>query len=377
MDGRLQLAHFLEADLKPWAAALAASLFSGPAVPSAGEQPGVLVQGCTAAAFAAAASSNVVHWERAWRHLDELAPLGDAVATVLRAWRLPLLEQLPRAPAEWQPAVIGSHAVDGALTVSFDTAAACRGVLHAVHDVHSITLVPPAAPQQFELALHALASMPALRSLSWFWDADSSFKTSLRDECAVAEHLTRLSQLERLCITDDDAAVLTQPLGTLTALTALAVALRNVGAGVAALAPALSRLSRLAILGLEGNRVDAARAAALAPPCSTLTALTALVLKECYINAAGAEVLMPALSHLSRLADLRLDCNWNFGAAGAAALAQPLGTLTALTVLDLSRSDIGAPGAESLAPALSRLTRLANLGLRHNRLGAAGAAALA
>ena len=168
------MAHFLEADLKPWAAALAAALFFEAAVPDGitGEQPGDLVRGCTAAADAALASTNVAHWEEAWRRLDELAPLGDAVDAVLRAWRLPLLEQLPHTPAEWQPAVISSHAANGDLNLSFAAAAACRGALHAAHAVHSLTVKlcprtdqPFAAKRQLAQTMGAVASMPALRSL--------------------------------------------------------------------------------------------------------------------------------------------------------------------------------------------------------------------
>ena len=374
----LQLAHFLEADLKPWAAALAAALFSGAAVPSTAEQPGDLVQGCTAAADTAAASSNnVVLWEDAWRRLDELAPLGDAVDAVLRAWRLPLLEQLPHTPAEWQLAVIGSHAVAGALAVSYDTAAACRGAMHAVHAVHSLTVSPPAAPQQVDLALHAVASMPALRSLKFLWD--TVHYSSLMDQHALAELLTRLSQLEGLRIADTaiDATALAKPLGTLTALTALELTLCVAGTGVAALAPALTRLSRLADLRLGYPMFGGyASAAVLAQPLGTLTALTALALLNCGVTAHAARALMPALSHLSSLVDLRLVQN-TFGATSTHALAQPLSALTTLTVLELAECEIGAAGIQVLAPALSRLSRLADLHLGCNEFGEAGAAALA
>ena len=82
----VQVAHFLEADVQPWAAALSAALFGAePRQP----QPD------------------------AWERLEEIATLGDTVDTVLRSWRLPLLEQLEDTPDEWQPAVIDSHAVDG------------------------------------------------------------------------------------------------------------------------------------------------------------------------------------------------------------------------------------------------------------------------
>ena len=75
-----------------------------------------------------------------WRRLDELAPLGDAVDAVLRTPGLPLHAKLPRTPAQWQPAVIRSHAADGALTLFDEEAVACSGAMHAVSGVHSLTL---------------------------------------------------------------------------------------------------------------------------------------------------------------------------------------------------------------------------------------------
>ena len=92
----MQVAHFLEADLQPWAAALAAALFAPQPPPHA-------------------ATAGTACRESAWRCMEDLKPLDGAVDAVLRASELPLLEQLPRAPAEWQPAVIGCHAVAGAL----------------------------------------------------------------------------------------------------------------------------------------------------------------------------------------------------------------------------------------------------------------------
>ena len=145
---QLQVAHFLEADLQHWAAALAAALFDPQ--PADGRR------------------------EQAWKLLDALAPLGDAVDTVLRASELPLLEQLPRAPAEWQPAVISSHAVGGTLALNCSEVVACSGAMHAVHDVHSLTLdMGPLAEHLPDVSVFlaavpsmeaALTSLPALRT---------------------------------------------------------------------------------------------------------------------------------------------------------------------------------------------------------------------
>ena len=65
------MAHYLEADLQPWADALTAALFA--------DGDGGL---------------SAEHRASLWNPLDELAPLGDAVDTVLHASRLPLLQQL-------------------------------------------------------------------------------------------------------------------------------------------------------------------------------------------------------------------------------------------------------------------------------------------
>ena len=98
----MQVAHFLEADLRPWAAALAAALFP----PDAAQQRPTVG---TSAAAAAAAVSSAAHHARAWQCLEAVRPLDGVLRAVLRAStlsKLPLLEQLPRTPAEWQPALI-------------------------------------------------------------------------------------------------------------------------------------------------------------------------------------------------------------------------------------------------------------------------------
>ena len=135
----MQFAHYLDADLQPWATALAAALFPVAAVPTAEVQPPGQLEGDAAQAVEAT-SSRLVRWQDAWRRLRELAPLGDTIVTVLRAWRLPLHEQLPLTPAEFQPAVICTHAVNGSLKLDVATADACHGAVHAVHDVHTLSL---------------------------------------------------------------------------------------------------------------------------------------------------------------------------------------------------------------------------------------------
>ena len=360
----LQVAHFLEADLQPWADALSAALFDPQ--PADGRR------------------------EQAWNLLDALAPLGDAVDTVLRASELRLLEQLPRAPAEWQPAVISSHAVGGTLALSCSDIVACGGAMHAVRDVHSLTLHVATADRLNDVSLFraalpcmetALTSLPALRTFKV--QKGKHIPPGTRYVSLLMPVLARLPQLAHLDLRDNgiDAAVLAPPLASLTALTALNLDGNDLGKpGAAAIAPALSRLSRLASLTLARNRFHAAAVAVL--PLGGLTALTALDLSHNPLLAPGVQALAPALDRLRKLAVLNLERTIvsvvGVGAAGgAAALAPPLGRLAALTALDLTRNHIRSDAMESLAPALSRLSRLAHLVLRENGMGAAGAAALA
>ena len=389
----VQVAHFLDADLQPWAAALAAALFTEAACPAAGAQPSDQLGGGREQAEVAPANKHCERWQAAWRRVGELARLDGAADAVLRAWRLPLLEQLPRTLAEWQPAVISSHAVNGALRLDFATAAACRGAMHGLHDVHSLSFdctTPCQArslpsTQKINLTLHALATMPALRSLAidicWaLWTKPGH----IRAVQALPPALSCLPQLSSLRLNGVvvGAVALAPLLRSLTALTALDLRNHDIGVdGAAALAPALSRLSHLAFLCLDANCIDAADVVALAPSLGSLTALTALVGCRNRFGDAGAVALAPALGRLSRLATLDLSSN-QIGAAGTAALAISLMVLTALTVLDLSDHTFGDAGlwltaSEVLVPALRRLPQLAALDFAQHRIGVAGAVALA
>ena len=319
---QVQVAHFLEAELLPWATALAAALFS---------PPEHALQQDSRAANAS---------EETWEHLHALAPLGDAVDTVLRASRLPLLEQLPLTPAEWRPAVISSHTIDDALTLTGAEAAACCDDMHSVCEVEMLTLNLQAsaaaesgavATSEQHRACSAVAAMPALRELV------ATGRMGAAGAASLAPTLSRLSQLQGLGLSSIDmraggAAALAGPLGHLTALTWLALDDNDVGAdGAASLAPALRQLSQLDFLSLSSNAVGAGGAAALAGPLAHLTALTWLTLDDNDVGAAGAASLAPALRHLSQLAFLKLSSN-AVGAGGAAALAGPLAHLTALTL---------------------------------------------
>ena len=228
------MAHYLEADLQPWADALTAALFA--------DGDGGL---------------STKHRARPWNLLDELKPLGDAVDPVLRAWRLPLLQQLPRTPAEWQPAVLRSHTVAGALTLSADEAAACSDAMPAVHGVHSLTLYGfstngKRAETDTQRLCRVAASMPTLHSFS----ATDCETHELACFLAVAPALTSLPQLVCLdlrlrSVTQSEAAAVALALAGLPALTRLSLtstAPSRCGVGAQDFVPGLRCLSHLQYL---------------------------------------------------------------------------------------------------------------------------------
>ena len=385
----VQVAHYLDADLQPWAAALAAALFADASVPAAEAQTPHQLEGSEAQAEEAPASKSLELLQPAWRRLDELARFGGATDAVLRAWRRPLLEQLPLTPAEWQPALIRSHATDGALELDFPTADACRSAVHAVHDVHTLSLDfswprRRAATEGISLTLQAVATMPALRSVEL--DLSRKVRLTRNRPSGIVEQLSpALSSLPQLVslrlngngIGAAGAAALAPLLGALTALTLLCLGENKFGEeGTEALAPALSRLSRLAVLDLSCLGIGADGAVTLLQPLAALTALTALDLSKNSLARVPGEALAQALSCLSQLANLSLAYS-SIGDEAAGAVAERLSALSTLTALNLNGNYIGVVGVQSLAPALRRLPRLAALDLESNGMGAAGTAALA
>ena len=411
----MQVAHFLEADLQPWVAALSAALFAPePQQPSD--------EGSTDAG--APACGSAVQRKGTWERLEELKPLGDTVDAVLRGWRLPLREQLPLTPAEWRPAVIGSHADAGALTLDAVDGAACGDTMQAVHTVHTCTLrmVGAAAGYKSEpiaaRAFSAVAALPALRSLvlcKWHWTGEgeavfvpcaSRFSALTRlelgtetlESCGafwtelaveLGNSLRGLTRLVHVRLPDgsarDHEPGAFAPLSSLTALTFLYlgsdVDIR--GATASALVRSLRHLTALEELRTPGSFLDAAVTTALA----ALTNLQALDLRSTKFffsrDSSRVEALARSLRQLPRLTELRLGINGG-GAAGAATLAAPLALLTALHVLDLVSNCPLAAGMQVLAPALRNLSRLTELRLenskhdpRRDRIDAAGAEALA
>ena len=449
------MAHFLEADLQPWAAALANSLglfasepqlplpptpsqprppFALEAVPAASDGP----TPCEDRQLPGDALAPLDDAADVWRRLDELAPLGDAVDAVLRTPGLPLHAKLPRTPAQWQPAVIRSHAADGALTLFDEEAVACSGAMHAVCGVHSLALELTDRPRKseyegkiVEAACSIVRSQPALQAFA------------LRTQCScmasLAPALGRLSQLARLdlshcrldhqgsaahlaehlghftaltfldlggnCIRTNGTCTLAQPLGRLTALASLNlrdINLYDIGpcnVGARALVEPLGRLTALTFLDLSGNRMGEEGWQTFAPALRRLSRLEHLGLTPSFDpvdevlattlgeltkltsltlrDCNNTEALAPALSRLSRLARLDLG-GAMLCAADCAALAPALAALTALTSLDISDShDLGAADVQALVHALGCLSRLATVNLTDWQLGSVGAATLA
>ena len=409
-----QVAHFLEADLQPWAAALAAALFAPTLAPAAAEAPTLASPSSASSESQAeeAPACSAEDLEDAWRRLDELVPLGDAADAVLRAWRLPLHLQLPLTPAAWHPALLQSRVAAGELVLSYTAAASSCNAMQTLPDVHSLTLrLRPStrAGTLNDVALahrlcSALASLRTLRTLKLEYCSES---TSI-ELLTCAPELSRLSQLVHLdlrhCKIDDNAAAALEPgLGRLTSLTFLDLRNMDGGAAFRALVPALSWLPQLAHLDLGDNDLRDADVVALASPLSGLVSLTFLDLSSGDSDY-NVRALSPVLSRLSHLAHLHLGrvSIYVDGAAELAlalgclpslsflglsetyyefshieALAPALGGLVSLTFLQLSDNYLHSRGARALAPALGRLLQLAHLDLSCNRLDHGSAAALA
>ena len=429
----VQVAHFLEADEHPWVAALAAALFApfSQATPTVNPQPPQERHDSSATPVAVAAEppqlepsvpgsravrfslknassskgktrgvcSQAAARRQTWRHLDELAPLGDAADAVLRAWRLPLREQLPLTPAKWQPAVISSHSADGWLTLDCAEAAACCNAMRGVRGVHSLALdlrpdlpyaskveyAPMHTTAAYKGARRAIAVLPALRALKLNAGGMNRLGPLLRRlpqlvhlqlSCTIhmatlAAPLGRLTAMTRLELThvrvwgkDFDVPALLQVVGLMPRLAHLGLCSTGVSASDAGtLALLLGRLTALSFLNLRDNGITDGGMHALAPALSHLPRLAHLDLSNNDIDVTGAAALAPVLSRLTRLAHLGIG-GFKIGDDGDAqlnALAQPLGLLTALTALDLDNSYIGS--SEALAAALTCLSRLADLRL--------------
>lgn len=128
------------------------------------------------------------------------------------------------------------------------------------------------------------------------------------------------------------------------------------------LAPALSVLTSLTSLTLDGNRMGSKSMEVVALAVGKLRMLRLLSLSYNDFLDAGAEALAPQLKHLTRLVNLNLRGN-DIMARGACALASVLGALTCLRSLDLFDNEFGLVGVRALVPVLSTLPRLSYIAL--------------
>ena len=379
------MAHFLEADLQPWAAALAEALFA----PDAAQQSTVLPQrkarrlaspgvrdapAPTGSAAATAEVSSAERREGAWLCLEELRPLHGAVDAVLHAAKLPLLDQLPRTPAGWQPALIDSHVVDGKLVLSYRKAAACCDAMHAVRGVHTLTLNVDTTAEDdteaevIELSIcTAMASLSILRTVKLFQGSGIGASFPVWPLLLALTRLTQLAELVLHC--HDVEAAQGLPFCLPTTLTCLDLAITGDNdENVCKLVSGMTCLSQLTCFRYLGPVRDLEDKQVLAPALGHLTALTSLCLDSNYLGSADVEALAAALGRLSRLAALNLAEN-GLEEAGAAALALPIAHLTALTALELGGNAVGDAGAQALASALRHLSQLAFLRLDFDRFG--------
>ena len=240
-----------------------------------------------------------------------------------------------------------------------------------------------AACEALAPALSALTRLETL-GLGSCWNDDYQDKVSaLRALAPALASLVSLRSLDIGCNwfgrNREGFGIVASVLARMTRLTALDLNRNGFEAADVTdlLVPALLSLGNLASLILESNSIDEDVALKLAPGLQCLTSLTHLDLSDNdTMGPYGVAALAPALQNLSKLADLNLSATY-IGTEGAVALAPALQRLTNLTNLDLTCNDIGPDGMLALAPALQRLTNLTNLHLRGNHEGAEGRAALA
>lgn len=142
-------------------------------------------------------------------------------------------------------------------------------------------------------------------------------------------------------------------------------------AGVAALAPALRRLTNLSDLDLNANRLTARGGTSLSRSLRSCTSLVALTVNFNFLGKEGTQALAPLLGAQESLTNLDMSFN-DMGPSGAAVLVEAFKRRdhVALVRLDLSKNTLGARGANELFPLMRRLgPTLQYLGLKFNGLG--------
>ena len=297
-----QVADYLEADTRPWAARFCKQLTK--------------------------ASKQA---EEAW---ELLSSSGDHFTdTVLAAHGLfsppasSLAEQLQLLPA-------CMHEYACRRQVSTSEPDECL-TLHAKDESDPVFLLADVLPKLVDVA--ALA-------ISHFGRASSSWH-AVGAAVSAAPQLTRLS-LSHGVLTEDgvDAVLTAARRGAPTAHLSLSGCCVR-GRAAAALAAHLPSLSTLQSLELRSNGLHDAGITDVAATLRNLPELTALDLSSTQIGNGGASVLAPHVGACGALRRLDLSVN-NINATGMQALAPQLARLTRLTSLNLCWNSIGSGGAQ-------------------------------
>ena len=141
--------------------------------------------------------------------------------------------------------------------------------------------------------------------------------------------------------------------------------------GMAALAPALRRFSKLQDLDLNSNRLTARGGTSLARALRSCTSLVSLTVNFNFLGKEGTCALAPLLGAQTSLTNLDLSFN-DMGPAGVAALVEGMKHREQIVLarLNLSKNTLGARGASELFPLLRRAaSTLQFMGLKFNGLG--------
>ena len=250
----------MDSDSKPWATALSKRLFKR-------EQ------------------SWPAHMQL-WKAVDSLPE--DAFRCALKHMSPGLDCALAAAPPRWHPLIASAKAALGRpLHLDRDVAAECWQTTWQMADVHDLDFTLNEGEDgdcTNSRSLQAFSGFPALRSLTMYInDVDASV-----EECGC----------------------FFSALGLHTGLTQVRVYLESEMCGIstgylAAAAPNLIPLRRLATLDLQGMMVAKSDADALAAAAPQLTALTALVLGDIKVSS-GGDRLTSAIASFPSLLDLQL-----------------------------------------------------------------------
>ena len=141
--------------------------------------------------------------------------------------------------------------------------------------------------------------------------------------------------------------------------------------GVKFLVSSISKMNKLKILNLAGNKIGSKGCTDIAIALSNISELNMLDLSRNDIGAFGFLNLAPVVGQMTTLKSLKLGSNW-FGVKSCIYVSAMIEDLTCLTELNLEFNYITREqdcGMTFLGPAIEKLTDLISLNLSGNRLG--------